>query len=319
MRLSSLFVATISLAMLAPGVPAEAQSRQADQGRIAYMRYDPSLDVDVVMVVNPDGTGERQLSPLALECPHWSPDGRRIATCGNSDGGATAILDANTGVATLFPMPDPTLFTACYLWTPDGRRLACEGGSDDNPARNGIYTIRSSDGTHLRELVPTPNLSQVLGDFSPNGRHIVFAGFSTVDDSTGLFVASTTGHHIKQLLPAGAVAGSGGSWSPDGRHVVFSMRTTPEARQSLWVMRPNGSGLHEILVDGIACGGPLEDPDSIGCNGPAWSPDGHRIAFAVVAGDSSIYVAQADGSDPQRVSVGDGDELPDWGVGARRQ
>jgi Tol biopolymer transport system component len=84
-------------------------------------------------------------------------------------------------------------------------------------------------------------------------------------------------------------------------------------------MRPNGTGLHEILVEGIACGGPLDGPDSIGCNSPVWSPDGRRIVFAVVAGGSSIYVAQGDGSDPQHISVGDGDELPDWGVSARRQ
>jgi hypothetical protein len=329
--ISGIAAALLALQLATPSAPADANSHWPkgkmdghitpqthatfSHGRITFMRADPSLDSAVVMVVNPDGTGERQVSPLPLECPHWSPDGRRISTCGNPDGGATAILNPVSGSATLFPMPDPTLFTACYLWTPDARRLACEGSSDSDPTRDGVYTIRSSDGQGLRQLVSLPDTSQVLGDFSPNGRRIVFAAFDNSDDGTGLYVAETDGHHTKQILPTGAVAGSGGSWSPNGNRIIFSVHATADDRQSLWTARPNGSGLTEITIDGIPCGGSVEDPDSVGCNSPVWSPDGQQIAFDVVTpGGSDVYVANRDGSSPEQVSFGDDDEIPDWGV-----
>jgi hypothetical protein len=51
-------------------------------GQIVFGRFDPSLGETVFDTVNPDGTHERQVLPLPLECPNWSPDGTRIASCG---------------------------------------------------------------------------------------------------------------------------------------------------------------------------------------------------------------------------------------------
>jgi pimeloyl-ACP methyl ester carboxylesterase len=55
---------------------------------------------------------------------------------------------------------------ACTVWTPGGSRLACVGSSDIDPSRDGIYTVRSSDGGDLRLIAPLPN-DNWPGDFSP--------------------------------------------------------------------------------------------------------------------------------------------------------
>ena len=83
-------------------------------GQIVVGRFDPILDDTVLYTINPDGTHEQQVLPFGLECPRWSPDGSRIATCGNHLNGATAIIDPESGTFRAIPMPLPdSLFTAC--------------------------------------------------------------------------------------------------------------------------------------------------------------------------------------------------------------
>ena len=78
--------------------PSAAPARAAAQapqptGRIAFRRYlDPDRKQGALFVINPDGTGERQLThpgPTAVDDqPDFSPDGREIAfeRCDSSDG-----------------------------------------------------------------------------------------------------------------------------------------------------------------------------------------------------------------------------------------
>src|SRR6266545_705825 len=111
-------------------------------GQILFARYDPTLDDTVLYTVNPDGSHKQQVVPFGVECPHWSPDGSRIAKCG----------------------------TVSYLWTPDAKRLACDAGSDSDPSRNGIYTIRTADGRGLTRITSNPFGEDVPGEYSPNGK-----------------------------------------------------------------------------------------------------------------------------------------------------
>ena len=54
--------------------------------------------------------------------------------------------------------PDPTLETHCgFAWSPDGKRLPCETYGVDDPNRNGIYSIRVSDGGGLTRITSNPD------------------------------------------------------------------------------------------------------------------------------------------------------------------
>ena len=52
---------------------------------------------------------------------------------------------------------------------------------------------------------------------------------------------------------------------------------------------------------------------------PSWSPDGRRIAFeASIAGNSDIFVIDADGGEPKRLTVEASiDGLPNWSQDGR--
>jgi Tol biopolymer transport system component len=303
-----------------PAIPARANPRPVN-GQIAFSRFEEPDTA--IFTVNPDGSHERALAtqpplPTPNECPHWSPDGTLIATCGAPDGGATVIIDPDNGTHRELADPDPTLKTACAWWSPNGERLACELADEPaDPNRNGIYTIRASDGGGLTRMTENPGGHDTPGDYSPNGRRFVFARSDANGDPVGLFVINANRTGLKQITPTGTLVtdGVGGNWSPHGNRIVFSRHLTADVHSSLWLVHSDGTGLHQLEVQGVACGGANDDPDGIGCFDPRWSPDGTRIAFGISSPEGrNIYTVSADGSDPKQASHGGEDDSPDWGT-----
>jgi Tol biopolymer transport system component len=289
-------------------------------GQILFGRYDPTLDDTVLYTVNPDGSHARQVFPFAVECPHWSPDGTRIASCGNgADDDGARIIDPDTGNYRYIPGPDPDLNTACYLWTPDATRLACESWSDSDPGRNGIYTIRISDGQGLTQVTSNPYGDDTPVAYSPNGKRLAFIRSDENGDSQGLFVVKNDGTHLRQIAPAGVTCCSAG-WSPQDNNIVFSRHVTPDVHSSIWIVHANGTGLREVPAHpAFGCGGLNADPNAGGCFDPRWSPDGTQIVFG--HGDDvlgrNIYTVRPDGTGLHQVTHGEAsqsNEAPDWGT-----
>ena len=314
------------LALVAVSATPAAANPPGDNGQIVFARFDPLLDDTVLYTVNPDGSHERQVLPLAAQCPRWSPDGTRIVTCGFPPNGATAIINPDDGSYRVLPMPDPDhLFTACPLMSPDGARLACESFGEDrfenptDPSRNGIYTIRSSDGGGLTRMTSNPGGADLPGDYSPNGRRLVFGRFDHQSDPDGLYIVKLNGTGLRQITPTGTILGpdSGGSWSPQGNKILFARRLAADKRTTLWVVNTDGSGLHQIDVQGQPpCGGPIADPTARGCFQPRWSPDSTEIVFTIftAAAGRDVYTVNADGSGLAQVTDGGDDQTPDWGT-----
>jgi len=285
-------------------------------GQILFGRFDPAQGDTVIYTVNPDGSHEHQVLPFALECPYWSADGSRIVTCGLPDGSSALIINPDTGSLREVFSSDPTLFLACPLPSPDGQRLACgQWNQPADPSRNGIYSIRSSDGGGLIRITSNPGGSDEPGDYSPNGKRLVFGRSDQNGDPIGLFVVNVNGTGLKQITPKRS---SPGDWSPQGNEIVFSQRLTPDVHSSIWVVHADGTGLHEIYVQPeSACGGPNSDPTADGCFDPRWSPDGTKIIFAKGTSgdsDSNIYTVNVDGTGLTQVTHGGRDQAPDWGT-----
>lgn len=271
-----------------------------------------------VYTINPDGTGQ-QLVHQSADVPHWSPDGTQIAMeCnGSSCGTASAlIVVAATGSARLLPSSDPTLGLGCFTWSPDGSRLLCGTLDETDPSRNGIYTVRASDGGDLTRVT---DFGQTPGDFSPDGTQISFVG----NDSNGvlrLYVANVNGGTPTPITPDGLalVDDYGGTWSPTGNQILFVARPTPGSRRALWVVAADGTGLRQLPIPD--CGGLIGAPASrsIGCDAPSWSPDGTKIAFSRFSAKThvkNIYTVKPDGTDLFQVTrTGFQDFAPDWGT-----
>ena len=318
--LRAILAVTASAALCVTALPAPASAKvSGPNGQLLYLRFDPSVGDTVLRLVNPNGSQDRPLlAGTAVECAKWSPDGSRIATCGNLEGGATRIINPDTGSFRDIPMPDPALATFCWVWSPDAQRLACESSGQTDPSLNGIWTIRVSDGRDLKRVTSNPGGDDLPFDYSPNGQQILF---SRVDPSrpptanVALFVVNTDGTGLRRITPWGYPdQDDGGSWSPNGQTILFDCNPadfpTGSATGSLCLVHPDGSGLTPI---------PLKVPSFARAHDPGWSPDGTKIVFNLVSHkgpgtfQQGIYTANADGTNLQQVTSSPTiDTFPDW-------
>jgi Tol biopolymer transport system component len=277
------------------------------------------------LIANSDGSNERVLvptNPISC-CADFSPDGGKLVIPYPTPDGriGTAIINADGTGLTPFPIKDPTLNVGCGTggWSPDGKRLACETWDDSNPARNGVYTISSADGSGLTRITANPlGGHDVPGSYSPDGRRIVFIRYDANGNPAGLFVVKTNDGQLRQILPASAALNMGvqSDWSPQGNEIIVSLHVTPDVFGSIWVVHADGTDLHEIRITGLNCGASHSDPTGVGCHGVRWSPDGKKIIFAAgtAAADVNIYTANVDGTGLTRVTSDGGDDDPAWGT-----
>ena len=164
----------------------------------------------------------------------------------------------------------------------------------------------STDGAELVEL-PTNEASETseaddLGArVSPDGRHVAFLSTREYEgDGSGswdLYVMASDGSGERRLTSHGQVADL--RWTPDGEWITYGVidasgAATGEFRHMILAIRPDGTDDHERLqLTGFVAG-------------YDWSPDGDRIAYAVCTvvqePACDIWVANADGSDPEQVT-----------------
>lgn len=137
----------------------------------------------------------------------------------------------------------------------------------------------------------------VAFDVSPDGNRIAF---SSADGDLYLFHLET--RHVDRLTSTKETEW-GPAFSPDGRSVVFSMRRPESDQSNLAVMDLDGK---RVRV--------LTDPKDASDHSPAFSRDGKRIVFVrahrlrpysmggVRWDDLDVYVVNADGSEPRRLT-----------------
>jgi Tol biopolymer transport system component len=271
-------------------------------GRLVFKRA--IGDRESLFTMNTDGTDTKPLLP-AGEGPRWSPDGSHLSIVANNRQGHlfVGLIDPDGSHYVQFASPDPTLDLGCWAWSPDASRLACEGWDDTDLTRNGMYTVRASDGGDLVRVTRCPNsCHDIPTDYSPDGRQIVFTRQKLPDEAdVTMMVVNVDGSDARAMTDQRI---GGGRWSPDGKTILA------DANGSLLLVPITGSATHAIEIASNATLNPI---------GGSWSPDGQWIVFS---GHSStgfdLYIMRTDGTNLHQVTdthnIWEGDA--DWAAAA---
>jgi len=285
-------------------MPALEASPTVFEGRLLFSRFiEASHTFTGMFVAQTDGSAETAVPlPWTEGGGRWSRSGTEIAvpTLLADERVGTAIIATDGTVMRVLSIPDPTLNLACTSWSRDDTRLACEAWDDADPSRNGIYTVRASDGADLQRLTnPPAGQHDLPGDYSSAGQ-FVFTRHPGDEGPGPLMLVDANGGEPR-LLYDGPM-GDPGRFSPDGRLILTS------SNGSLMVIGLDGAVLHKIGIEGSVAFGPV------------WSPDGTRIAFSLTTAGlfaADIYISLPDGTDRQRVTnTADNEIAVDWGVGS---
>ena len=228
-----------------------------------------------------------QSSPLPLTShpdadlsPTWSPDGREIAFVReSSESDEVFVFPALGGperkLADCSRFPFAESRSGKLTWSPDGKFLAVlDRPSQESP---GIFLLSIDIRTKQRLTSPQRGFDTHPA-FSPDGRHLAFARFSSgwVGDI-----------HVLALDDDGTPSGEerrltndqrdiqGLDWTADGRSVVFSSNRL--GGQRLWSV-PVSGGEPELF--GVA---------GEGASLPSVSRQGNRLAYVRTALDSNIW------------------------------
>jgi Tol biopolymer transport system component len=259
-------------------------------GRLVYARYVD--DRGSIFTINPDGTDTKPLILPAGVPPRWSPDGRRISVAQDDpnipEGHlSVGLADPDGHNYVQFDDPDATLELAGAVWSPDGSRLAVEAWDGTDVTRAGIYTVRASDGGDLIRVTSCPkDCHDIPGDYSPDGRQIVFTRGQLSDETdTTLMVVNVDGTGERAVMDEKV---AGGRWSPDGKTILTDL---------------NGSLLLVPLDGGKSTSVTIGSNPTLKPFGGAWSPDGEWIVFSARNETSvDLYIVRIDGTELHQVT-----------------
>jgi Tol biopolymer transport system component len=253
---------------LRPGAFAQDMAWSPDGRRLAVVAD------GAIWVMDADGGDATRVTgvvrPRFLEfvgwlSPSWSPDGRRIAYSYR----ATLKADRDVWVMNADGSNKRRLArtTDCSEvdvdWNPEGGRLVttCLWGWGTRHLR-----LMNADGSNVHSLLtsegPTIGSSSPVGasspDWSPDGRRIVFAEFTTV--SSGISVIEVADGTLVPLTDNNRPAEVDPVWSPDGRRIAF---TRSDRDGGIYVMNANGTGLKKLTRG---------DNHYYTARSPAWQP-----------------------------------------------
>jgi dipeptidyl aminopeptidase/acylaminoacyl peptidase len=250
---SSLFIAATvwPLSAQVPTTPNEADIPQPVPG-----------EVGLAGAERPDIT--RFLNVRTAGAPSLSPDGRRLAFRTQISGSPQLwVVGAAGGWPTQVTFGEPVTF---HAWSPNGEWIiyGADRGGDE---REGFYLI-SADGTRERELLAPSDAFRVFGEFTRDGRRIVYATTERTGVDFDIHLLDIETGEDREIF-RGRMGLYAASFRPDGGAVLLT-----EAR---------GEDAMDVFLYDIAAGrlDTLFRPaDRASYGGFAWTRDGGGFYLA---------------------------------------
>jgi Tol biopolymer transport system component/DNA-binding winged helix-turn-helix (wHTH) protein len=278
----------------------------APDGGLAFIRVSLDQNESALVVADAAGANERRLAVrpgaagFALAGPAWSPDGRLIACADNADptrkwSARLLIVDAADGSVRPFSQ-NRWSWIGRLEWAADGSGIFLVAWDNESPTMSDQIWFVSYPGDVPRRI--TNDVNGFLGaSVSADSRVILAARSQRV---AGIFTSCLTCGGVGKKVGGASVdlfsERYGISWSPDGR-VVYASSVSGEP--NIWVMDGEGASRRQLTSER---GGNVR---------PSVSPDGSAIAFVSYrTGERHLWRINIDGSDPQQLTFGEGDDWP---------
>jgi len=220
-----------------------------DGKSVLFFRTEKDKKYSALFTMNLHDRKERALTALAGKNldPDWSPDMRRLAYVGASDGNwEIFVMDPNGSNNTR--LTHNSALEYAPHWSPDGNYIAfisSAGGQED------IWLMKS-DGSEKRNLTPDKR-EEISFAWSPDGNQMVFSSrepkssFSGAtqseiseksNNSSELFILDLKSGSIHQITD-NAHLDVYPTWSPDGEKIVFC--NCESGHLEMYGMDTNGS------------------------------------------------------------------------------
>ena len=311
-------------------------------GKLAF-----SLGAADVQTVNPDGTGQTDVTPSSGSSgddlnPAWSPDGQQIVFSSDRDGGGDSeIFVMSSDGSNITQLTDNAVDDSYPSFNHDGTRIVF--------VQDGSVAIMDANGDNLTVL-SSYGTSAAHPKFSPDDTKIAY---SSVNQDAGadrnIQVIDADGqNHYDLSNDAGPSDDDFPSWSPNGSQVAFMsardfyclacwdiyVRNADNSGTTTRLTSYNDVGFNQIAPSWGANGriafvkrdsGGNPTIWTMASNGtdrvelrfgftPAISPDGSRIAYQYSAATKDIFTMDAaDGSDAVRLTPDPTYHMtPDW-------
>ena len=301
--------------------PVSASYPGAANGRIAVgvRALDGSFNI---YSMQPNGAGLTALTSGAGRhlCPDYSADGKQIAYCSNVSG-AWEIWTMKQNGTKQTQLTHFGGFAIFPDFSPDGSRIAFTGFVD--AAQNDqIYVVDAVTGLAPQQLTSCPTSSpDCFSDYpvwSPDGTTIAFThgdGFDADDNPVNeqVWIMNADGSNAHALTSGVDPKDQVPDWSPDGSRIAYS--SGQNGSEGIWTMNADGSNQRQLTGCAPGATAPCQAGDDFGT---AWSPDGSKIAFlrdftGLDIRDRPVYVMNADGSNPVRITSAPGiHAVPAW-------
>jgi TolB protein len=308
--LSCLFIPVMALAQMSEGTIVFTKSEFTRDGfrefilkeifseRIWWTFYRRNI-----CVINPDGTGFRQLTDDDTSYrPRWSPDGREIAFCSGTPPRVSLHVIKPDGTDRVAVVKwQSNIYD--FRWSPDGTKIMVyvETKSPRDPEETWVVTVS--------EEVSTERIGR--SEWARGWHHWASEGATLVKPN-------------RRLLDALPEETEWPEWSPDTRYLAFVYSnklaladTTVVGMPDKW--RPGqfdppcdqlidwshdgskflflgGGYVSSINIDGTG----LTNLNMSKSTDACWSPDGTHIAYTAAGGhkeNTEIYIMKADGTD----------------------
>jgi len=230
--------------------------KPADDDFVPYQDYIGShieiLDVE---------SGDRKIvhsSPLSLQAPNWSPDGKSLMY--NSEGkifdfniAFSEIKEINTGFAQNNNNDHVLSF--------DGKMLGISDHTQHDDNQSLVYILPATGG---KPGLITSEAPSYLHGFSPDGKKIVYTAGRGDFEHLDIYKADLDTKEETRITDAPGLD-DGSEYSPDGKYIYFNSSRT--GTMQIWRMKPDGSQQEQLTFD--------EYNDWF----PHVSPDGKKLVF----------------------------------------